>query len=383
MSTQARGSGAGLPRVRVWESLLLFASVSLSMGCAKRWDGTPQIEVSPGAARRMALLERARAEAPKPSVPAVFAERLTPARAPTGSSATGAVGDWLLGNGEIVVVLSRGALIDAADARARTDELGRFEPAASLGAACDEGRGVADEKRATVTFTCAREGARVETEYALVAGDRAVLVTTSVIAGDADVSLPAIEDRITWGALRPFAPGRPAPLDGDLSGPYVGGVGAQTSLAFTSTEATVEGATQRDVTTLRALPPVALPAGKRTQCARVVVLGERPDTASLVTELTRASGGEVGTLVVKFTSEGGAPARAPRATAISLSLSREGDEVLRVVSPREGAEVSAAVPPGRYYAWTEGTPRQRVEVRAAAEALVRLSPPRPVTPRAE
>lgn len=363
--------------------MLTIGLVVLATGCAKRWDGTPQIEVSPGAAQRAGLIGRAPAVAKRaPPAARAHARAMVAADSLSGASARGAVGDWRLANDEVVFVLSRGALVDVADAKSRVDELDRFTPLANLdGLTCDGGTGRDDaDGTAVVTFACTADGLRVETSYALARADRAMLVSSAVrAAGERDVTVPALVDRFAWGSLRPFATGHAYPLTGDAKGPFVGGIGAASSVAYTSTEGRVDATTTDGVSELRVGAAGVVSPALELQIARVVAVGERPDSSSLVTELTRASGGDVGAVAVTFVNAAGSTVPVTKGAEVALAVGQGRAEIMRIVAVRDGDRVEGELPPGRYEAWLVGAAgagvRASVEVRKGATSRVALTVP--------
>jgi hypothetical protein len=115
---------------------------------------------------------------------------------------------------------------------------------------------------------------------------------------------------------------------------------------------------------------VKLGPGEKTKYARVFVVGERPDTSSVVGELALAAGQPVGGLEVHVV--GGPPATGER-----VLLHPDGSqESLSLASP-----FAAQVPVGRYWASLASNAAVRVgpvEVKAGAVAGLEL----PVDPRA-
>jgi hypothetical protein len=385
MSTAQGGAAQGRRRaMRAPHWLCTVGLVALAAGCAKRWDGTPQIEVSPRAAERAGLIGRAPGGAPKRATPTAraHARAMTAGDALSGASARGAPGDWRLANDEVVFVLSHGALVDVADAKARVDELDRFTPLANVaGLACDGGTGRDEEDgTARVTFSCTAEGLRVETSYALARSDRAMLVSSTLrAAAEREVTLPALVDRFAWGALRPFATGHASPLTGDAKGPFVGGIGAASSVAYTSTEGRVDATTVDGVTELRVDAAGSATSSQGLQLTRVIAVGERPDSSSLVTELTRASGGDVGAITVTLVNAAGSAVPVTQGAEIALAVGKGRAEIMRIVAVRGGDRFDGELPPGRYELWLASPSgagaRETVEVRKGATTRVAVTVP--------
>ena len=215
----------------------------------------------------------------------------------TGPAATGRAGDVVLENDEVVLVIANGNLVDAADAHARVDELGGLEVYTGT-----PGGGASYTSRTTgaladgTAFVEARGYLRddtsvvVHTRYTLHKNDRAALLETTIEnATTHSLTLAALGDAVTWGAKRTLA-----------TSAFAGAVGDKTSYALTSTDGTIAWDAGHAIVRLH----VEVAPGKSVSFARVFVIGPRADSAGLVAELTKMSGGEVGTLAVQVTADG-------------------------------------------------------------------------------
>lgn len=287
-----------------------------------------------------------------------------------GPAAAGKPGDLVLENDEVAFVIAApgavggGDLVDAADARARVDELDRFAVAVAVGAgAVGAGRGgVAYERAASRVgpeggAEVDLEGrlvdapaAIVRTRYALAASDRALLVETAIEnRGAATIAALTVGDRASFGHARPFAPGKAPGFVGAARAPFVGAVGGRTSYALAMTDGDVDATLAADAIETTALRGATLAPGANVQVARVVVVGARPDTASVVAELTKSAGQPVGALAVEIAAPPAADGGAPTAPGAWVALGRNGVDVLTVALPPAtagAARVVVEVPPG-------------------------------------
>jgi hypothetical protein len=263
---------------------------------------------------------------------------------------------------------SGGNLVDAADAKARKDELGMvftyFGAFPRQGVYEELSSGTLDDGSAWIEargHELYEAKLAVVTRYTLHPPDRTVLVETALEnTGDAPVEIASLGDAIQWGGAEKVAPGKARDFKGPSSGPYIGGVGRYTSYAITSTEGAVDGVSGGSWTDTVQRKGVKLARGQKTDYARVFVVGERPDTSSLVAELTMTAGQAVGSLQVV------APSVPPGA---SIQLVLEGStEPLTLAAPFEGV-----VPPGRYTARMDGGKAVGpVDVKADGQARLEL-----------
>jgi hypothetical protein len=347
-----------------------LVAITLLLGCAlaacpRPTDGEPQIAISPGFRER---LERMPGHLPKaPAPPAAAHARVMRAGEQLGGpSATGKEGDWVLANGEVVFVIEAvggergvgergGNLVDAADARARKDELGQL--LAYLGTSARQvvytSIVAADLPDGVAVVTArgrvpAEPAIEVETEYRLAGADRALLITTTLKNGGGnEVTLPALGDVIQWGATEKVAPGKAVGFTGASSGPFIGGVGRSTAYALTSPEGEIEATSGAPWTETQQMKSVVLAAGASVTYARVFVVGERGDVASIVAELTKASGGELGALEIALVDAAGKPVLVGAGAKVVVATAA-GEEVMSVVAARSGATLRGELPPGSW-----------------------------------
>jgi hypothetical protein len=327
----------------------LFCLVCLAgAACPAPSDVTPMIHVDPRAAQRLAWFGRPAAQdtAPKPTPARVHV--LKDGEQLGGPNAIGRPGDLVLENDEVVFVVdqlgssagfaeSGGNLVDAADAHVRKDELGQIFTyfgkfprqgvyvSLSSGANADGSAWI--EVKGTELY---ETSLAVTTRYTLSAPDRALLLETAVEnTGEAVLELPSVGDAIQWGGAEKVAPGLPRGFKGPSSGPYVGGVGRFVSYAMTSTEGHVDGVSGSSWTDT-SVPatgrsqdggsPSLAPRAKLTY-ARILLVGERPDTASLVAELALSAGKPVGDLKLVGLSDLPGPVRLlPDGSAEAITL---------------------------------------------------------------
>ena len=328
------------------------------VSCQGHRDSVPLIHVDPRAAQRLNLLggpaERARTPRAASRVHAmVRGEELG------GPNAIGRPGDLVLENEEVVFVIdqlgygsgfaeSGGNIADAADARVRKDELGQLltyfgkfprqgvYDALSSGESPDGTAWV--EARGHELY---EPSVSVATRYALRPPDRAVSIETTVEnEGNAGVELPSIGDALEWGGAERFAPGKPRGFVGESTGPYVGAVGRFTSYALTSTEGSIQATSGGFWTDTSQRKAVKLAPHGKASYSRVFLVGERPDSASLVGELALLAGQPVGRVHVKPSGEQSLP------TGATLGLIPDGsEEAITLAAP-----FVAWLPVGRYRA---------------------------------
>jgi hypothetical protein len=362
----------------------LHAAAVLSLGvggaCAAPRDVTPQIRVSPNAAGRINWLAK-----PAPAGPKVAPARVHAMREGEelgGPNAIGRPGDLLLENDEVVFVVDRigsssgfaesgGNVVDAADALARKDELGQqftyFGKFPRQGVYTSLATGTGADGSAWVEAK-GRElyepALVVTTRYTLQPPDRALLLETTVEnTGPAPVSGLTLGDAIQWGGAEKIAPGKARGFKGPSSGPYVGAVGRFISYAITSSDGAIDGTsgstwtdtTQRDAAQRR---DITLAPGESTKYSRLLIVGERPDSASLVSELTRSAGQPVGAVEIRLVpadapGEGDAGGGAstgldvPPDARVSVQTAAVG-EVLTIHAAGTPPRLEALLPPGRY-----------------------------------
>jgi len=347
--------------------------------CPAPSDVTPIIHVDPRAAQRLNWLAKLSASS-EPAQPAVARVHVMKEGEQLGGpNAVGRPGDLVLENAEVVFVVdqlgssagfaeSGGNLVDAADAHQRKDELGQMfsyfgtfprqgvYETLSTGGDVDGAAWIEAKGRELYEPKLA-----VTTRYTLHGPDRALLVETTVEnTGDVPIALPSLGDAVQWGAAEKVAPGKPRGFKGAASGPYVGGVGRFVSYALTSTEGAVESISGSSWTDTAQRRDIKLGPRDKTDYARVFIVGERPDTSSLVGELTLAAGKPVGSLTVVTSA---------MVTGARVQLLAEGaTEPMTLASP-----FTANVPVGRYVVSVPGSPSPAsVEVTAGGEAKATL-----------
>jgi hypothetical protein len=372
-----------LPIALSFRSLVWFGAIVLTLGAACRAgrDVTPQIRVDPNAAGRLNWLAQPapRAASATGAAPACVhvakeSEELG------GPNAIGRPGDLVLENDEVVFVIDRigsssgfaesgGNVVDAADAHVRRDELGQqftyfgkfprqgvYETLTS-GTAADGSAWIEAKGRELY-----EPKLLVTTRYTLQAPDRALLLETTLQnTGDAPAVGLTLGDAIQWGGAEKIAPGKARGFKGPSSGPYVGGVGRFTSYAITSADGTIDGVsgstwtdtTGRDSAGRR---EIALGPGQTASYRRILLVGERADSASLVSELTRSAGQPVGALAVRL-------------------IPGEGEGT---VAPTQGAGAGPAIQgvaagPATQEAGAVGAPGQELDVPADARLSVQTA----------
>lgn len=354
---------------------LLPLVVALLAACPKPTDGDPQIAVTPGAASRISLVgSRAGKTVAQPSAtPRARAHTMdaSPASRLGGPNATGKTGDWVLENDEVVFVVdalgggggfaeSGGNLIDAADAKLRKDELGQLftyfgvfprQAVYETMTGRDEADGTAVvEVKGKELWEPAIE---VTTQYRLTGADRALLMRTTLKNTSSQaLVVPGLGDAIVWGGTEKVAPGKGVGFKGTSTGPYIGGVGRFTSYAITSTEGEISAVSGTAWTDTEQRKNVALPAGQSVTYERVFAVGERGDVASIVTELTKASGGELGGVSIKLVDAQGRPAEVSADAKLVMSAppvdGKKGEDVMNIVAGKGGDTIEAELPPGKW-----------------------------------
>jgi hypothetical protein len=358
--------------------------------CPEHRDVTPIIHVDPRAAGRLDWLAHAREPASSPSA---RVHVMKAGEALGGPNAVGRPGDLLLENDEVAFVVdqlgssagfaeSGGNLVDAADARVRKDELGQafayFGTFPRQGLYDTLASGTSGDGRAWIEAR-GRELYEaklvVTTRYTLHAGDRALLIETQLEnTGDAAIELPSVGDVVQWGGAEKVAPGKPPGFKGPSSGPYVGGVGRFVSYALTATDGVIDATSGGSWTDTAQRKNVKIAPGGKAAYARVLIVGERPDTSSLVGELAMAAGSPVGDIEVHLAD----PKAMPTGWVVAL-VAAGSEEKLTLAPP-----FVARVPVGRYA--LEGVLRKEaapVEVRADGVARVEaaIDPPASVAIR--
>jgi len=355
------------PPPKLWLCLsAVMGSAVASTGCPKKTDPTPQIKVSEGAANRINLIP---SKSNRKQANATSKARVHPlARGAElgGPNATGKAGDWVLENDEVIFVIdalgggggfaeSGGNLIDAADAKAKKDELGQLFtyfgtfPRQGVYTSIDahveaDGTGVV-EARGKELYDASID---VVTQYRLAGADRAVLLRTTLTnRGTANVTGLGLGDAIQWGGTEKLAPGKALGFKGPSKGPFIGGVGRFVSYGITSTEGEIEAISGGAWTDTEQAKNIEIAAGASVTYERVFLVGERPDVSSIIGELTKASDGELGVLEIALTDAKGAPVKVPVGAKVVLGTESAPD-VMSIVATKEGDVFSGEIPPGKW-----------------------------------
>jgi hypothetical protein len=355
---------------------LALAALAAAAACGGPRDVTPLIRVDPRAAKRLAWLA---GPAPTSAPAAAGPARVHPMKAGEqlgGPNAIGRPGDLVLENDEVVFVIdqlgsswgfaeSGGNIVDAADAHARRDELGQqftyfgtfprqgVYDALSSGSDADGSAWIVASGRELYESTLS-----VTTRYTLHAPDRALLIETTLentgAAGSAPIGGLSLGDAVQWGGAEKIAPGKARGFKGPSSGPFVGGVGRFASYALTSTEGTIDavsGSSWTDtVQRVQGKERVSLAPGEKVSYARVFLVGERPDSASLVSELAQSAGLPVGGIEVGLSpGPGEVRADVPSDASVSVRLDGAGGgEPLSLHASGSPPRLEGLLPPGRY-----------------------------------
>jgi hypothetical protein len=374
--------------------------VALILGlaaCPAPVDNTPLVHVIPGKAGVWGAIFASAGNDASAARPA-RARVMQSGEQLAGLNAIGRPGDVLLENDQVVFVIdqlgsssgfaeSGGNIVDAADARLRKDELGQILtyfgtfPRQGVYDALETGASADASAWVQVKGHELREPhLDVTTRYTLHADGRALLLETTLKnSGSERIDLGSVGDAIEWGGAEKIAPGKPRGFDGPSSGPYVAGVGRFVSYACTSVDGSIEALSGASWTDTSVQKGVALAPGEQTQYARVFVVGERPDTSSLVSELALAAGatslGQVTIALVEGAS--GPPVLVPADARVAVSIPG-GGEVMTIHASGDTSRFEADLPVGHWAlsylggGGRMGTGPIEVEIKAGAAALVRL-----------
>jgi hypothetical protein len=351
-----------MSRRAVASALLLWLAA-----CPAPSDTTPQVHVIPGKAGVWgAIFAPSREDAS--TAGAARAHVMREGEQLGGPNAVGRVGDILLENDQVVFVIdqlgssagfaeSGGNLVDAADAKTRKDELGElltyFGTFPRQGVYDTLATGASSDASAWVQVSgheLREPRLEVTTRYTLHPDGRSLLLETTLKnGGTTHVDLPSVGDAIEWGGAEKVAPGKPRGFDGTSNGPYVGGVGRFVSYASTSVDGSIQAVSGASWTDTSVHQGVALAPGEQTTYARVFIVGERPDTSSLVAELTRAAGsGALGELSITLSSgPSRSPVLVPEDARVAVSAPG-GGEVMTVHACGDTDKLVADVPPGHW-----------------------------------
>jgi hypothetical protein len=333
---------------RVVRSAVPFVVVAAAAACPAPADTTPLIRVVPGAAGRFAALL---GEPERQSAPAkVHAMRVGEELG--GPNAIGRAGDWVLENDQVVFVIDRlgsgagfaeggGNVVDAADAHVRRDELGQvftyfgvFPRQAvydALTTGVEPGGAAWVEARGRELHEA---GLAVTTRYTLSPGARALRIET-VVANptDAPIALPGLGDAVQWGGAEKLAPGKPVGFKGESRSGYVGGVGRFASYAIAPLDGDIDAVSGSSWTDTTQRKDVTIAPRSDVRYERVLVVGERPDTASLAAFRQRAAGSPLGELTVDLVQPapagGAAPVEVPADARLDARDASGGQLTLR------------------------------------------------------
>ena len=173
---------------------------------------------------------------------------------------------------------------------------------------------------------------------------------------------------VDWGSAYAFAPDRGRAFGGGSKGAFVGAVGAAASYALTTPDGIIEADTMGEKTTTFQKRHVEVAAGGSARYQRIFLVGPRADVSGLVAELTKMSGGEVGSVRVSLLGEGKPLTVANPVIEVGDS---SGKAIMDVRGDAQGA-IAAELPPGKYaFRYQNGAPQQG-EVVAGRELTVSL-----------
>jgi hypothetical protein len=341
----------------------IFGFAALLCACPNQEDVTPLIHVTPGAADRAWLMGRGKQpNSAENSVHPTRISILEKGKELGGPNAVGRPGDLLLENDEVAFVIdqlgsgsgfeqSGGNLVDAADAVSRKDELGQlftFFGEFPRQAVYDKISSAVKDGIGTITSSgheLRDANLIVTTVYTLRPNDRALLIETQIEnRGTTPSAKLGLGDAIQWGAADKFAPGKSAGFKGPTKGPFLGGFGRYVSYAITSTDGDIEAVNGSSWSDTFQKRDVILAPKEKVHYARVFIVGERADSSSVIAELTKTAGGDVGVVTVDLADKN-ANKILPEDGG-KIALSKNGTEVLSIATSATG--ISAEVPPGEY-----------------------------------
>jgi len=369
------------------------------------------VEVHEGIEERFGFLCRFRHGTDGDSVCAAPETPALPARAQRiardaellrGRLAQGRVGDFLLENDQIAIVIdqikkddplgeSGGDLIDAAFIKSRRDELGRVT--ACVGAqravytAIQAGKGAEGSAYVEARgHAPGDENLVITTRYVLFPGQRALVLSTVVDNRGAEPTAPlALGDCVDWAEASPFMPDELSDSAGVHRGAFVGATGLGLAYGLVNEDQSIlDGSlfAERDASTSRVhyARPAPLGPGKSARYDRVLVLAPRPDPLALATEVFFLQGGTPGGLAVEFVDAQGASLPPPAEGRVLFEDARIYDPdphlgrvasdnpAWRWIDARSASAVFEA-PPGRYVIGFE-----RQGQRSPGRALAVASP---------
>ncbi|MEO8799231.1 MAG: hypothetical protein ABI551_15180, partial [Polyangiaceae bacterium] len=295
----------------------LFALASLSLACPNQEEVVPLIHVTPGAASRAWLMGRGKADPSASRI--VHHTRISIMKKGEelgGPNAVGRPGDILLENDEVAFVIDQlgsgtgfelggGNIVDAADASVRKDELGQlFTFFGDFPRQAIYEKISSDVKEGVGVVVCSGHELKdrnlaVTTVYSLRPNDRALLIETTLENEGAKPSDKlGLGDAIQWGGTDKFAPGKGLGFKGETTGVFLGGIGRDVSYALTSTNGVVDAVSGSSWSDTFQRKGVTIGPREKVHYSRVFIVGARPDTSSLVAELIKTAGGNIGELTV-------------------------------------------------------------------------------------
>jgi hypothetical protein len=399
-----------------------FFLASITVGIAGAACAPPLqnggVEVRSGAAERLGMVCRWRhgttsgeglcAEPQEQLAPSRVTRIAAPTDALAGPLAAGRVGDLLIENGEIAVVIdqlgrgsgfaeSGGNIVDAADALTRRDELGQMFtyfgvfPRQAVYDALDSGvdpKGTAwIEARGHELY---EDHLRVVTRYELTPGQRALLIQTTLV-NDKGAPIAALElgDVIQWGSSEKLAIGKEPGFTGDFAGPWIGAAGRSAGYAIldadpraTSGLVAKSGTAWSNLSFARG---VTLAPGAQITYARVLVVAPRGDSLGVATEVFYLQGGSPGGLEIALTDAAGARITPPEGGRfflgpVGVDPSRAAPLWLGVTAEtaKSGKNAAAEAPPGKYLVTFKGAGRHElapipVTIEAGQAAAIKLA----------
>lgn len=355
-----RSAARPRPTARRGRGTTRALALAVVFACGPHEETTPLIHVSPNAAKRMDWIHGTGSGAPPARVHVMRAgEELG------GPNATGRPGDYLVENGEVAFVIDQlgtnagagfavggGNLVDAADARARKDELGQLMtyfgrfPRQGVYEAIDTG--VLADGSAYVEakgHELSDPKVAVRTRYTLHPNDRALLIETTLEnRGDRASLLLGLGDAIQWGGAEKFAPDRGRGFKGDSHGSFLAGIGRLASYAIASTDGAMNAHSGPAWSDTQQVGRTDLAPGRSVHYARVFLVGPRADVSGIVAELTKTAGGGVGSVKVALAGDAGSVAT-PADADVEIAVG--GRAIMDLRADGTGALVGE-LPPGKY-----------------------------------
>ncbi|HLM73569.1 MAG TPA: CehA/McbA family metallohydrolase, partial [Polyangiaceae bacterium] len=316
-----------------------------------------------------------------------------------GPLAVGREGDYVLENAEVAFVINQlgrgfgfsesgGNIVDAADARARSDELGNLFTYFGVfpRQALYDGLTFGAEKDGTAWIEVRgrelyEENLVVTTRYTLGPLDRAVVLSTSLEnRGDRPIGPIDLGDAVQWGAAEKLAPGKAPGFRGDYTGAYLGGVGRSVAYLLAPVkDVEVFAKNGTAWSNLSYERDIRIGPGEKVRYERVFAVAPRGDSVGVATEFFYMQGGAPAGLAVALVDAKGAKVAPPEGGRLMLERARaEGEPPTWAdtwwwmkASAEAAAEgvIGGEVPPGRYVIQFQGGGR-----RSEAKAIVEVKP---------